>query len=481
MPRRSSVHLSLPLAALVAFGIATNAGAENRRDIEADLIELLEGHAPNGRVEDFLLPEAGDLASVPADPLNPLTPAKVELGRLLFHETAVGTATPAADRRETYACASCHHAAAGFKAGVPQGIADGGSGFDRDGRSRRLARGLDAAAADGDPAKPDLQPVATPAALNAAYQDVMLWNGALGGRAGGVNEDVARRPDFGPPGLFVNRFGLSGLETQVLAGTRVHRLSFDDSILQRDPAYRALYAEAFGEGPDASLIPAGSEVTREALGAALAIAAYERTLLADRAPFQRWLRGERRAMTKRQLRGARLFFGKAGCADCHTGPALSSWPGAPEEELFFAAGFADLDTGHRRVHGTVPDADSRGRGGFTDRAEDDYRFKVPQLYNLRDTRVLGHGASFRSVGDVIRYKNAGIAAPGDAQNGHGTNVDASLVAPLGLDEEEIVDLTRFVKRALHDPALERYVPSELPSGNCFPVADFESALDLRCY
>ena len=219
-------------------------------------------------------------------------------------------------------------------------------------------------------------------------------------------------------------------------------------------------------------------VTPEALGAAKAIAAYERTLLANRSPFQRWLRGEERAMSRRELRGARLFFGKAGCVACHTGPALSSWPGAGEEEMFFAVGFRDFDTSHRRIHGTVPDADSRGRGGFTGRAADDYAFKVPQLYNLRDTRVLGHGASFRSVRDVIRYKNAG-AGPGDAQNGHGTNV--STMAPLGLDEREIRQLNRFVKRALHDPSLDRYVPAALPSGNCFPVADFRAALDLGCF
>ena len=462
-----AVSLSLSL-------IATSAGAENRRSIETELISLIESQSRGGGLADFVLPDSDDFASIPQDPLNPLSAEKVALGRLLFHETAVGTATPAVDRRETYGCASCHHAGAGFKSGIPQGIADGGSGFGRRGELRRLARGMDVGAADGDPAKPDVQPVATPTALNVAYQDVMLWNGALGGRVGGVNDGIVKHPDFGPPGAMVNRFGLSGVETQVLAGTRVHRLSFDaDSIVHTDATYRRLYEAAFPDG-DTGFVPAGSTVTPEALGAAKAIAAFERTLLANRAPFQRWLRGERRAMTVQQLRGARLFFGKAGCVGCHTGPALSTWPDADAERLFFAVGFSDLNPRDRRVHGTVPDADSRGRGGLTDDPGDDYAFKVPQLYNLRDSRALGHGASFTKVRDVVLYKNAGRA-----QNGHGTNLAAGFV-PLGLNGREIGDLTIFVREALRDRSLSRYRPDELPSGNCLPVADFKSALHLRC-
>ena len=458
---------SLPL-------LAGGAAAETRQAIESELVALLESRSRGGGLADFVLPESDALERIPQDPLNPLTPEKVALGRLLFHDTAVGTASPAPDRRGTYGCASCHHDRAGFKSGLPQGIADGGSGFGRRGERRRLAHGADAAARDGDPLKPDFQPVATPTALNVAYQDAMLWTGALGGRAGGVNDGIAGRVDAGPAGLMVNRFGLSGIETQALAGTRTHRLSFDaGSIVHTDPLYRSLYAAAFPDG-DTGAIPPGSEVSAEALGAAKAIAAFERTLLANRAPFQRWLRGERRAMTLRQLRGARLFFGKAGCVGCHTGPALSSWPDADASEVFFAVGFADLDPRRPRVHGTVPDADSRGRGGFTGDPSDDYKVKVPQLYNVADSRAIGHGASFSSVRQVIRYKNTGVA-----QNGHGTNLSSGFV-PLGLRGDEITDLTRFVSGALRDPALARYRPATLPSGNCTPVADFRSALQLGC-
>jgi cytochrome c peroxidase len=44
---------------------------------------------------------------------------------------------------------------------------------------------------------------------------------------------------------------------------------------------------------------------------------------------------------------------------------------------------------------------------FTGRADDEYKFKTPQLYNLIDTPFYGHGGSFATVRDVVEYKNAG--------------------------------------------------------------------------
>lgn len=60
------------------------------------------------------------------------------------------------------------------------------------------------------------------------------------------------------------------------------------------------------------------------------------------------------------LRGAALFFGGAGCSNCHQRPALGSLPGASEDELFFAIGMNDLDVNNVRVHGTVAQTDSLG-------------------------------------------------------------------------------------------------------------------------
>ena len=100
------------------------------------LLAALE-EASNGQgVEYFILPASDDYDNIPQDPLNPITPAKVELGKLLFHETALGTDPLQIETANTYSCASCHHASAGFQAGVRQGLGEGGIGFGVNGEAR---------------------------------------------------------------------------------------------------------------------------------------------------------------------------------------------------------------------------------------------------------------------------------------------------------------------------------------------------------
>ena len=414
----------------------------------------------------YTLPDSDDLANIPADVNNPLTAEKVALGQMLYHETALSTVGNNPDSTGTYSCASCHHAAAGFKAGIPQGIAEGGEGFGVNGETRVLAEGFDGSSAD-PMFVPDTQPVTSPAVLNAAFQEVMLWNGQFGSAVDGT-VNAGLDPDvLAPAGTpkAENVRQLAGLEIQAVAGTAVHRLKTDsDSILQTNAEYIEMFNAAFPEGS-----------TDHTEDAAKAIAAYERTIMANQSPFQMWLKGDEDAMSADEIAGAELFFGEAGCADCHRGPALSSELGATESEMFFAIGFADFDLNDPQITGTVSDADSRGRGGFTGEAEDNYKFKVPQLYNLADTNVFGHGASFTSVRDVVAYKNAAVA---QKVLPAGT-LDERFV-PLGLTESEIDLITVFLESALYDPNLERYVPESIPSGNCFPNNDAISEIDLGC-
>jgi cytochrome c peroxidase len=202
--------------------------------------------------------------------------------------------------------------------------------------------------------------------------------------------------------------------------------------------------------------------------AGLAIAAFERTMLSNEAPFQKWLRGYQKAMFDEEKKGAILFFGKARCVSCHTGPALNKMD-------FFAMGMADLDG--PGIYGTAPDkAENLGRGGFTKNPVDNYKFKVPQIYNLKDSPFFGHGGDFKSVREVIEYKNLAIARNPAVPN---SQLAAEFV-PLGLSDEEISQLTRFVESALHDASLDRYNPSTLPSGFCFPNNDIYTKSDLGC-
>lgn len=411
---------------------------ETQPPAPATLDDLLDEHG--GRAA-FMFPAEGDLANLPQDPNNPLTPAKVELGMFLFHETGLATNPQRPEGYGTYSCATCHHAAAGFQAGVTQAIGEGGQGFDER-----------TPLPDYDEGELDVQGIRTTSIVAAGYQEALLWSGSLGGIA--LNEPH-RSYWSGDGPTRHNRLGFEGMETQAIAGMGLHRLSFERSELTEDVTYLAMFDEAYPE-----LMPSQRATDTNA---ALAIAAYERTIVATRSPWQRWLAGDEDAMTARQLQGARVFFGEAKCVDCHTGPALSSM-------TFWALGFKDL----KAIGPKAPDR--LGRGAFTHRDEDLYRFKTPQLYNLKDSPFYGHGASFTSLRDVIVYKNNAVP---ENYWVPAANISPEF-EPLGLTDEQIDALTVFVEDALHDPELDRFSPPALPSGRCFPSADHDAMVELGC-
>lgn len=436
------------------------------RDLQAHVKGLIEGASGGVGLAAFMLPDSDDLQSIPQDPANPLTAEKIALGKMLFHDTALAT-NGVSGETQSWSCSTCHHSAAGFKSGIPQGIGEGGIGFGVDGSLRVLDSMFDGDAGQGASNQPDLQPVASPTVLNSAYQDVMLWNGQFGnGATGSVNSGIAESLLMTPgTPKAENSRQLEGLETQAIAGIGVHRLQVEPgSVIQTMPGYRELWRAAYADQSTDVLMDAGK-----------AIAAYERSLLANRSPFQLWLRGDNNALSRVELQGAELFFGKAGCVACHQGPALGSAPLATENEMFFAIGFADFDTSDVRIHGSVDEATSKGRGGFTRNPDDNYRFKIPQLYNLADTAVFGHGGSFNSIREVVEYKNAGMAQSATAESA----LD-SRFRPLALLAAEIDKLTAFLSTALRDPDLVRYEPEAVPSGACVTVDAFDLMPGARC-
>ena len=445
-------HLLYTLAAslLLFTGIAfTGCKKETVEDTDVLLLEALNDASGNQGTAYFTLPESNDYSNIPQDPKNPITREKVELGRYLYHETALSINPKDISSTGTYSCASCHHAQGGFQACLQQGIAEGGIGFGTTGEGRFPNPSLSTDSID-------VQPIRTPSVLNAAYQQVQLWNGQFG--ATGMNTGTEGQWTAGTP-KEANSLGYEGVETQAIAGLKVHRMGVDTTfILSTD--YKALFDIAF---PD---VPESDRYTREMAG--LAIAAFERTVLSNQSPFQLWLKGNHSAMTEDQKQGAILFFGKAECYKCHTGPALNSM-------AFYALGMNDLEL--PGVYGTGVDMPTRkGRGGFTGNSADDYKFKVPQLYSLKKSPFYGHGSSFSSVEAVVKYKNDAIAENSVVPAGQ----LASEFHSLNLSEKEINKIVDFIENGLLDEDLERYVPSSLPSGNCFPNNDVISKIDLGC-
>ncbi len=410
--------------------------------LESQIVEIY------GSLEALTIPMSDDYSSIPQDPKNMLTEEKVALGQMLFHETGIALNSKKEIGKGTYSCASCHHAKAGFQSGLKQGIGEGGSGFGSFGEARKLAF-------DYDEESADFQPLRTPTAMNVAYQEVMLWNGQFGNATTNNGTETEWTEDTPKE---TNLLGFQGVETQAIAGLDVHRLKCEPEMIVGTP-YQAYFDAAFPDVPE--------DLRYKKIQAGLAIAAYERTLLSSQAPFQKWLRGNSDAMNTDEKLGAALFFGKANCYNCHSGPALNDMD-------FHALGMQDLSG--NGVLGTVDEASAKGRGGFTKNNADNYKFKTPTLYNLKDVHFLGHGGSFTSVEEVIRYKNKA-----EPENENVPKAQLSThFTKLFLSENEIAQLTSFVENALYDPELDRYVPSVLPTGKCFPVADDQSKIDMGC-
>lgn len=396
----------------------------------------------------LILPESNDYSAIPGDPNNPITASKIELGKFLFHETGLALNPNKSIGTGTYSCSSCHIAASAFQSGRQQGMADGGSGFGFKGEGRIMNLAY-------HPDSVDVQPIRVPTIINAAYQQVVLWNGQFG--ANGLNVGTEANWTEGTPKA-TNHLGFDGLETQAIAGLGVHRMVIDTSMIKNGP-YKVLFDMAFPDSPESE------RYTR--INAGLSIASYVRTVMGNEAPFQKMLRGEPHTMTEEEMKGGLLFYGKAQCYQCHSGPGMNGME-------FHALGMNDLNGD--QVIGQVDNATKKGRGGFTNNAEDDYKFKTPSLYNLRDVSFFGHGGSFNSVREVIEYKNEA-----QVQNTDVPSTKISLLfKPLNLSEEEIDQLVLFVENALHDPNLNRYVPEATPLGNCFPNADAQSKIDLGC-
>lgn len=418
-------------------------------ELDLQLESLISSASPDGTVEFYVLPDENDLDQIPQDPKNPLTPEKVELGKLMFFDTGLAQDAFYESNNGTYSCASCHNAEAGFRPGNFQGIADGGLGYGIGGEDRVKDTKYNDSELDVQSARPLSM-------VNVAYVTNTFWNGQFGG--GDVNvgtEDVWDQLEE----TELNHLGFSGIETQNFEGLKVHRIKITKEILDQYN-YTPLFDQVFSD------VPLEERYTLET--ASLAFSAYIRSILANQAPFQDWLKGNKESMTFEQTKGALLFFDKAQCFQCHYNQNLGSME-------FHALGVADMD--QIPSYNTAPD-DRRnlGRGGFTLKEEDNYKFKVPGLYNLDGTNFYFHGASKHSLKEVIDYKNVALTEnPRVPQERLSAKFN-----PIGLTEEEKAYLISFLNEALYDPDLKRYEPSFVLSGNCFPNNDELSKIDLGC-
>jgi cytochrome c peroxidase len=423
-------------------------------DLDTELIRSLNENSKTQDYQSYILPSSDDYASLPnQDIKNPVTAAKVELGKLLFFETGLGLQPKYPVSKETYSCSSCHIPEKSFTAGRFQGIADGGIGFGINGEGRKKNPLYTGSEVDAQGARP-LPTINTTFVTNA------LWAGSFGSfNVNEGTESVWHQDTL----VEINFKGLMGLEANNARALVVHRQVINKDVTD-SLGYTSMFDAAFPE------IPESERYTR--ITGSFAIAAYFRTILTNEAPFQHWLKGDMSAMTEQQKRGAVLFFGKAGCVRCHNSPSLNSSP-----HQFFALGVRNqFQTGLGVFRTDSHDRRNLGRGGFTYEKEDMNKFKVPQLYNLKDFGFYFHGSSKTSIRQVVEYFNDAVP---ENQEIPLSQISSSF-KPLHLTSSEMDDLVEFLENGLYDPDMIRYAPKQTLSGNCFPDNDPQARIDIGC-
>lgn len=125
-----------------------------------------------------------------------------------------------------------------------------------------------------------------------------------------------------------------------------------------------------------------------------AIVSFERAQITP-SPFDKWLRGDDKALTKAEMAGYRKFK-EFGCVGCHSGPALGG-------QMFAKLGVHGDYFAYREAkgRGALVDAD-KGRYEVTKKPEDLHVFRVPQLRNIALTAPYFHDGSVESLHEAVQ-------------------------------------------------------------------------------
>lgn len=312
-----------------------------------------------------------------------MTAAKVELGRHLFYDTRLSV-------NGKQSCASCHDQAKAFT----------------DGKSR----------AEGTTG--EIHPRSSMSIVNIAYTTVLTWANPNMKQL----ERQALVPMFGEHPV---ELGLSGKENEVIAR------------LKAEPRYQKLFPEVFGATSDPFTI---ENVTK-------AIAAFERVLISGDAPYDRYLNGQRNAITASAKRGEALFFSeRLECFHCHGGFNFSQSTDhvgkAFAEIEFHNTGLYNLDG-----KGAFP-KDNQGAFEITQRPEDVGRFRAPTLRNIAVTAPYMHDGSIATLEGVLDHYAAGgrTIKTGEYKGVGSANPNkSSFVKGFRLTPQEKRDVLNFLK------------------------------------
>lgn len=259
-----------------------------------------------------------------------------------------------------------------------------------------------------------------PTLINSAYAKYLFWDG----RAKTL-EEQAEFPIMSPFEMNQN-------------------LDFVEEEIRIIPEYREAFKRIFGQDVNIKLI-------------AKAIAAFERTLISKNAPIDRYLKGDKNALSSEAKKGFEIFKGKGKCIECHYGAYLSDQkfhalmipenPKYANEDKFIVT---------RRYVAKInkyPDymniKEDLGRYFKTKKQKDYKAFKTPTLREVAKTAPYMHNGIFKSLDEVIEFFNKG--------GGKGNKV----LKPLNLTEEEKRALKTFLVEALSGEDL-KIKPPDIP-------------------
>jgi len=195
------------------------------------------------------------------------------------------------------------------------------------------------------------------------------------------------------------------------------------AAIARIPGYVPLFERAFGD----------SQVTFDRIQKA--IASFERTILSGNSDYDRYMAGDKHALSAEAKRGLTIFERTGECNECHNGPNFSNEK------------FASLGIG--------PDQNPPDFGLFaiTHKKSDEGKFKVPTLREVAHTGPYMHDGRYKTLDDVLEFYRKG---------GHPDSHLDSRIAPFFLDAPARADLLAFLQSLSGEGWQQIKAPEKLP-------------------
>jgi cytochrome c peroxidase len=454
----------LTLAAVVACSgddvagpasIPPETGPLTDAQVDAALGRLLVSHGFTGRMSLMLPARLG----------RSIDARMADLGRLLFFDPLLGL-------NDDNSCAGCHAPQHGFGDAMSIAIGIENNGIVGPGRTgpRNQRR--------------------TPQLLNSAFFPKLMWNSRFFARSGNPfdNSSAFAFPD--PEGSTLSHMPhLLNAQAFIPPTERVEMAGFDfegDNFAIRDEVLRRINGVAAYRGKFGEVFPAArarGSATYQEVG--MAIGEFTFSLNFANAPIDQYARGNKAAMTISQKRGAILFFGKAGCVQCHAVSGTSNEMFSDFSEHVIGVPQIAPDNGNVVFDGPGEDEDF-GLEQVTRNSNDRYAFRTSPIRNVALQTTFMHNGAYTRLEDAIRHHfhpyeyainydphAAGVAPDLWTRLGPITPVlqrlDPKMREPMECTDEEIAQLVDFVRFGLLDPAataakLRSMIPTSLPSG-----------------